>query len=68
MKTPKRKRGRPVTGQRKYPVTAFVTKAVFQVIEKFAKNQKIARSEAVRRLIDLGIKAKEMRDASDGEA
>jgi len=59
-----KKRGRPPTGHR-YPVAAFLTRAAHRAVEKLAQDEKISRSEAVRRLIDLGIKARGSPNSED---
>jgi hypothetical protein len=46
-------------------VAAFLTRAAHRAVERLAQNEKISRSEAVRRLIDLGIKARESRNSED---
>ena len=51
--------GRPATGQD--PVTAIrLSKAMRQTVDKWAEKQDDApsRSEAIRRLVELGLKAK----------
>jgi hypothetical protein len=56
---PKKKRGRPATG--KDPLTAFrLPPNLTKAIEAWAKNQpdEPNRSEAIRRLVELGLKAK----------
>ena len=56
---PKRKPGRPATG--KDPMMAFrLSKAKVADVEAWAAQQpdKPSRSEALRRLIDLGLKAR----------
>jgi hypothetical protein len=47
-------------------VAAFLTSAAHRAVQKLAQDEKISRSEAVRRLIDLGIKAKAGQDRDDG--
>jgi hypothetical protein len=56
---PKKKRGRPATG--KDPLTALrLPPALTKAIEAWAKKQadEPNRSEAIRRLIEFGLKAK----------
>jgi hypothetical protein len=56
---PKKKRGRPATG--KDPLTALrLPPALTKAIEAWAKKQadEPNRSEAIRRLIELGLKAR----------
>jgi hypothetical protein len=52
-----RKRGRPATGERP-AISARVSKEVFASIESWARQRKISHSEAIRRLVELGLKAK----------
>jgi hypothetical protein len=54
-----KKRGRPATGRD--PVTAIrLSKALRQTVDKWARKQddQPGRSEAIRRLVELGLKAK----------
>ncbi len=56
---PKKRRGRPATGRD--PVTAIrLSKALRQTVDKWAEKQddRPSRSEAIRRLVELGLKAK----------
>jgi hypothetical protein len=54
---PKKRRGRPATG--KDPLlTVRAPKAIIQAIEDWAAKNEVTRSEAVRRLVELGLKAK----------
>jgi len=46
-------------------VAAFLTSAAHRAVQKLAQDEKISRSEAVRRLIDLGIKARESCNSKD---
>jgi hypothetical protein len=52
-----KKRGRPATGTRP-AISARVSEEVFNGIEVWAKQQKISQSEAIRRLVELGLKVK----------
>jgi hypothetical protein len=52
-----RKRGRPATGERP-AISARVSKEIFASIESWAHQRKISHSEAIRRLVELGLKAK----------
>jgi Ribbon-helix-helix protein, copG family len=54
--TPK-KRGRPATGQDPF-VTARVPQAMIDAIERWAAARNISRSEAIRRLFEIGLKPK----------
>jgi hypothetical protein len=52
---PKKRRGRPATG--KDPLlTVRAPKTVIQAIEGWAVQNDVTRSEAVRRLVELGLK------------
>jgi hypothetical protein len=56
---PKKGRGRPATGRD--PVTAIrLSKELRETVDKWAKWQQdpMTRSEAIRRLVELGLKAK----------
>jgi hypothetical protein len=54
---PKKRRGRPATG--KDPLlTVRAPKTIIQEIEDWAATHDLSRSEAVRRLVELGLKAK----------
>jgi hypothetical protein len=52
-----KKRGRPATGKRP-AISARVSEEVFAGIESWASQRKISHSEAIRRLVELGLKAK----------
>jgi hypothetical protein len=52
-----RKRGRPATGERP-AISARVSKETFAKIESWADQHKVSHSEAIRRLVELGLKAK----------
>jgi hypothetical protein len=57
IKVQPKKRGRPATG--KDPLlTVRAPKAIIQAIEDWAAKNAVTRSEAVRRLVELGLKAK----------
>ena len=49
-----RKRGRPATGKNPHVVVRMEPAAIKRV-DAFAESQAINRSEAVRRLVDLGL-------------
>jgi hypothetical protein len=51
----KKSRGRPATGQDQSVSTRFTAETLSK-IETWAKG--VSRSEAIRRLVDLGLKAK----------
>jgi len=52
---PKKRRGRPATG--KDPLlTVRAPDAIIQAIEDWAAKNEITRSEAVRRLVELGLR------------
>jgi len=54
---PKKRRGRPATG--KDPLlTVRAPRAIIHAIEDWAAKNEITRSEAVRRLVELGLKVK----------
>jgi hypothetical protein len=55
--TPKKRRGRPATGRDPH-VTARMPEAMVADVEAWAKANKIGRSEAIRRLVELGLKGK----------
>jgi hypothetical protein len=55
---PKKKRGRPATG--KDPLVAFrMPPALIAKIQAWATAKEIGRSEAFRRLVERGLKAKD---------
>jgi hypothetical protein len=54
---PKKRRGRPATG--KHPLlTVRAPREIIEAIDGWARKNKANRSEAVRRLVELGLKAK----------
>jgi hypothetical protein len=53
----KRKVGRPATGVDKL-VAARMPDALIASIEKWATERSLDRSEAIRRLVEIGLKAK----------
>jgi hypothetical protein len=54
---PKKQRGRPATG--KDPLlTVRAPKAIIEAIDDWAQKNSATRSEAVRRLVELGLRAK----------
>ncbi|WP_369722067.1 MULTISPECIES: ribbon-helix-helix protein, CopG family [unclassified Bradyrhizobium] len=53
---PSKRRGRPATGKDPL-VSARLPKNLITAIEALAENQKISRSDAVRRLIESGLQA-----------
>ena len=54
--TPKKKRGRPATGRDPH-VTSRMPQALIDQVETWAAANKTGRSEAIRRLVELGLKA-----------
>jgi hypothetical protein len=52
--TPK-KRGRPATG-RDPLVSARLRQEIVQAVDKWANRNKVSRSEALRKLVELGLK------------
>jgi hypothetical protein len=55
--TPKKKRGRPATGRDPH-VTARLPQDLIDAIERWAEKGGASRSEAIRRLVEIGLKAK----------
>jgi hypothetical protein len=55
--TPKKKRGRPATGRDPH-VTSRMPQALIDQVENWAAANETSRSEAIRRLVELGLKAK----------
>jgi hypothetical protein len=54
---PKRRRGRPATG--KDPLlTVRAPREIIEAIDDWAAKQDTTRSDAVRRLVEIGLKAK----------
>jgi hypothetical protein len=53
----KKKPGRPVTGISPL-LSARVSPEVFAAVEAWASERKLTHSEAIRRLVELGLKAK----------
>jgi hypothetical protein len=58
----RKKRGRPATGQDPF-LTARVPQAMIGAIEAWAGANEISRSEAVRRLLEIGLAAKKRKGA-----
>jgi hypothetical protein len=56
----KRGRGRPRTGGRDPQVVLRMPADLIKRIEQWAKADGVGRSEAIRRLVELGLKAKLM--------
>ena len=54
---PKKKRGRPATGKDPLVSARFPQELIDQV-EHWAASNEASRSEAIRRLVELGLKAK----------
>jgi Ribbon-helix-helix protein, copG family len=52
-----KKRGRPATGKRP-AISARVSEESFAGVEAWARQRKISHSEAIRQLVELGLKAK----------
>jgi len=55
--TPKKKRGRPATGRDPH-VTSRMPQDLIDQVELWALKNDANRSEAIRRLVELGLKAK----------
>jgi hypothetical protein len=55
--TPKKSRGRPATGKDPH-VTARMPADLIVQVEAWATTKEIGRSEAIRRLVELGLKVK----------
>jgi hypothetical protein len=55
--TPERKRGRPATGRDPH-VTSRMPQTLIYQVERWAASNEATRSEAIRRLVELGLKAK----------
>jgi hypothetical protein len=55
--TPKKKRGRPATGRDPH-VTSRMPQPLIDQVEAWASANGATRSEAFRRLVELGLKAK----------
>jgi hypothetical protein len=55
--TPKRKRGRPATGRDPH-VTSRMPQTLIDQVERWAASNEATRSEAIRRLVELGLKVK----------
>ena len=55
--TPKKKRGRPATGRDPH-VTSRMPQPLIDQVEAWAVTNDTGRSEAIRRLVELGLKAK----------
>jgi len=55
--TPKKRRGRPATGKDPH-VTARMPGELINQVEAWATSHGLGRSEAIRRLVELGLKAK----------
>ena len=55
--TPKKKRGRPATGRDPH-VTSRMPQALIDQVEAWAASNDTGRSEAIRRLVELGLMVK----------
>jgi hypothetical protein len=55
---PKKRRGRPSTGGRDPHITIRMPQALIEEADAWAAASNIVRSEAIRRLVELGLKAK----------
>jgi hypothetical protein len=55
--TPKKKRGRPATGRDPH-ITCRMPTALLAEVEAWAMARETSRSDAFRRLVELGLKAK----------
>jgi hypothetical protein len=55
--TPKKARGRPATGKAPH-VTARMPSELIVQVEAWATANDTSRSEAIRRLVEIGLKAK----------
>jgi Ribbon-helix-helix protein, copG family len=55
--TPKKKRGRPATGRDPH-VTSRMPQLLIDQVERWAAANDTSRSEAIRRLVELGLKTK----------
>jgi hypothetical protein len=55
--TPKKKRGRPATGRDPH-VTSRMPQTLIDQVEAWAAANDTGRSEAIRRLVELGLRAK----------
>jgi hypothetical protein len=55
--TPKKKRGRPATGRDPH-VTSRMPQTLINQVERWAASNETSRSEAIRRLVELGLNAK----------
>jgi len=53
--TPKKRRGRPATGRHPH-VTSRMPRKLIAEVEAWAMTNAIGRSEAIRRLVELGLK------------
>ena len=53
----KRGRGRPTTGGRDPLLTTRAPAEIIAAIEAWAKSRELSRSEAIRRLVEIGLKA-----------
>jgi Arc/MetJ-type ribon-helix-helix transcriptional regulator len=52
--TPKKKRGRPATGRHPH-VTSRMPQTLIDQVERWAASNEASRSEAIRRLVELGL-------------
>ena len=55
---PKKRRGRPSTGGRDPHVTIRMPRSLIEEADAWADTENCGRSEAIRRLVELGLKAK----------
>jgi hypothetical protein len=53
----KRPPGRPYTGKARITVPARFDADVIEAVDEWAEQHRVVRSEAIRRLVELGLKA-----------
>jgi Arc/MetJ-type ribon-helix-helix transcriptional regulator len=57
IKVAQKKRGRPATGKHPH-VAARMPQTLIDEIDRWAQRSDVSRSDAIRRLVELGLKAK----------
>lgn len=55
---PKKRRGRPPSGGRDPGVHIRLPEAMIEAIDAYSAPEQLSRSEAIRRLVEIGLKAK----------
>lgn len=60
------KAGRPITIDATVTAIVRISKAMSEAVDNWAAASNVSRSEAIRRLVELGLKVKKRRDEEGG--